>query len=170
MGAQAGRIAGKCRDRVVCSREIQQPISRGTGARPAGRTSEGGLATVSNEEAQERDGFEDYFGKLNFIFMKVCWLFLARSEQREARRLGSALAREREGVFLMRSHLIAGVWGFLLNRWRSPANGMMRNAPPCGGTEPAPRESVGECGMAGDLIGGAKPPSQRNIALSFFVR
>jgi hypothetical protein len=51
------------------------------------------------------------------------------------------------------------------HRWRSPTNEMMRGAPPCGGTEPAPRESVGECGMAGDPIGGAQPPSQESTTI-----
>jgi hypothetical protein len=42
---------------------------------------------------------------------------------------------------------------------------MMRAAPPCGGTEPARRESVGERRMAGDLLGVREPPSQK-VAIS----
>ena len=38
----------------------------------------------------------------------------------------------------------------------------MRAAPPCGGTEPTRRESVGERRIAGDLLGVRQPPSQKN--------
>ena len=64
----------------------------------------------------------------------------------------------------MRSYLI-GVGRGSPNRWRSLTNGMMRGAPPCGGTEPARRESEGECRMAGDLVGVREPPSQK-LAIS----
>jgi hypothetical protein len=68
---------------------------------------------------------------------------MALSEQCEALRLRSALARTREG-----SDGSGANHDFLT-----------RAAPPCGGTEPAPRESAGERGMAGDLLGVRSPIS-----------
>jgi hypothetical protein len=52
---------------------------------------------TGNYEDRERDELGEYFRKLKIIFMKMCRLFLALSEQREALRLGLALARERQG-------------------------------------------------------------------------
>jgi len=109
---------------------------------------------TGNYEDWERDELGEYFRKLNFIFMKVCWLFLARSEQREARRLSLALARSRED-----SDGSGATHDFLT-----------REAPPCGGTEPARSEPQASEAQAGDLLGVRQPPSQRNIALSSLVR
>lgn len=68
--------------------------------------------------------------------------FPARSEQREARRLGLALAREREG----------------LDGSGATHDSLTRAAPPCGGTEPAWSEPEASGAQAGDPIGGAQAP------------
>ena len=95
------------------SREIQQFSPRGTGASPAGWTSEGGKGKAmgfrlkAEGKARERIGGtekarEKRINDINRIYDNVNSLFVffgfsALSEQREALRLRSALARTREG-------------------------------------------------------------------------